>query len=287
MGKTRSALRITALALAGAMAVAGAGTAQGAGPPRPMKYVALGDSVAAGIGAGSPTANSHNCWINEEAKIRVPNSTKAYPRRVAAALGAQLDFQAYCGATVSGVRNNQTRTLSKRTKLVTVQVGANDFGFADVLLECAVLGRPCMDDLRWIQQQYLNVLPGRLDKLYDKIGLKAKNAKVVVVGYPKLVTPTFNPTCLGDGGLPNDVRTEMNGAAHTLNDVLRIEAGKHEFDFAEVEPSFKGHAICEDPEWINGFSNPLVESYHPNAAGHQALGWLVWQRVKPTAWNRP
>ncbi len=52
MGKTRSALRITALALAGAMAVAGAGTAQGAGTSRPIKYVALGDSVAAGIGAG-------------------------------------------------------------------------------------------------------------------------------------------------------------------------------------------------------------------------------------------
>ncbi|MDQ3157063.1 MAG: hypothetical protein M3Q98_10115 [Actinomycetota bacterium] len=31
---------------------------------------------------------------------------------------------------------------------------------------------------------------------------------------------------------------------------------------------FVGHAVCGDPEWINGLSNPTSDSYHPNKTGH-------------------
>ena len=43
----------------------------------------------------------------------------------------------------------------------------------------------------------------------------------------------------------------------------------------------QGHAVCDKPEWINGLSNPTVESFHRNALGHEAFGRLVWQKVKP------
>ncbi|MGP3974064.1 GDSL-type esterase/lipase family protein [Streptomyces sp. 8N114] len=262
------------------MAAPGTSTADSTAPP--LKYVALGDSVAAGIGAGAPAARSHNCWINENAGIRVPNSSRAYPKRIATALGAKLDFQAYCGATVAQVRTKQAKALTKKTRLVTVQVGANDFGFADVLIKCAIGDdEPCNNDLRWIQKQYAETLPGRLDRLYDKIKAKTSKTKtkVVVVGYPKLVNPQ-NRHCLADG-LGASSLPVMNSAAHTLNDVLRIQAAKHGFAFAEVERPFLGHAICDDQEWINGFSNPLVHSYHPNAQGQAALANLVWPHVKP------
>ena len=26
--------------------------------------------------------------------------------------------------------------------------------------------------------------------------------------------------------------------------------------------------MCDSPEWLNGLSNPIVESYHPNKTGH-------------------
>ena len=32
--------------------------------------------------------------------------------------------------------------------------------------------------------------------------------------------------------------------------------------------AFVGHAVCDDVEWLNGLSNPVGESYHPNVAGH-------------------
>ena len=38
--------------------------------------------------------------------------------------------------------------------------------------------------------------------------------------------------------------------------------------FASPTSKFIGHAVCDDVEWLNGLSSPIVESYHPNKAGH-------------------
>ncbi len=32
---------------------------------------------------------------------------------------------------------------------------------------------------------------------------------------------------------------------------------------------FVGHAVCDSPEWLNGLSSPITDSYHPNVAGHR------------------
>jgi hypothetical protein len=44
-----------------------------------------------------------------------------------------------------------------------------------------------------------------------------------------------------------------------------------------VDPrhAFSGHAICEQDAWLNGLSSPIIESYHPNAAGHLAYKRLL------------
>ena len=39
------------------------------------------------------------------------------------------------------------------------------------------------------------------------------------------------------------------------------------FGFANPTGAFIGHAVCDDPEWINGLSNPISDSYHPNQTG--------------------
>jgi hypothetical protein len=38
---------------------------------------------------------------------------------------------------------------------------------------------------------------------------------------------------------------------------------------------FIGHAVCGSPEWINGLSNPIGESYHPNVTGQANYANLV------------
>ncbi|WP_225080782.1 SGNH/GDSL hydrolase family protein [Streptomyces sp. CoT10] len=276
---------VAALALpAGTItAMQGSASAQEA---QPLQYVALGDSVAAGIGAGSPTANSvDGCWADASHTVRVTNSRLAYPRRVASALGAQLDFRAFCGANVRLTRTQQAQTLNAGTDLVTVQVGANDFGYADVLSFCYLWNPPrtsdCNRRINEIANKFATELPGRLNQLYRTIKKKAPNAKVVVVGYPQIVKPQSTLFCYGDGALPTSTHQALNRAGNALNSVLAARAAAHGFTFVDPRPSFQGHEVCGDPEWVNGVSSPKVESFHPNATGQEALGWLVWQAVKP------
>ena len=35
------------------------------------------------------------------------------------------------------------------------------------------------------------------------------------------------------------------------------------FTFKDAIPPFIGHAVCDTPEWLNGLSNPVSDSYHP------------------------
>jgi len=40
--------------------------------------------------------------------------------------------------------------------------------------------------------------------------------------------------------------------------------------FKDAIPGFVGHAVCSSSEWVNGLSNPVEESFHPNRAGHSS-----------------
>jgi hypothetical protein len=47
------------------------------------------------------------------------------------------------------------------------------------------------------------------------------------------------------------------------------------FNFVNPTSTFIGHAVCDDTEWINGLSNPIRESYHPNRSGQTGYANLV------------
>jgi hypothetical protein len=53
-----------------------------------------------------------------------------------------------------------------------------------------------------------------------------------------------------------------------MNSKLAAAASAKGFAFANPTSAFVGHAVCGDPEWLNGLSNPISESYHPNRIGH-------------------
>lgn len=281
-----SALRLSGAVLAAGLIAGITSPASAAGDPTPLKYVALGDSVAGGIGAGPSRDSVNGCFADEAETRRIANHSAAYPVRVASALKANLDFQAYCGANVRAVKNTQLRTLSKATDLVTVQVGANDFGYAKVLEKCVKGAFGSVWECNWnidrITLQYRFELPEKLDGLYAEINeRKGKNTRVIVVGYPRIVAPD-STACLNDGVMPRSTHQRMTRAATALNATLKAEALEKGFDFVDPTPSFKGHEVCGDPAWVNGIKWPyLVDSFHPNTAGHRALGWLVWQKVKP------
>jgi hypothetical protein len=105
----------------------------------------------------------------------------------------------------------------------------------------------------------------RLDLVYHAIRTRAPNAIVAAVGYPR----RFNGTdCNALTFFSSDQMTKLNAPADMLVNVTRARARGHGMLFVDVRQAFVGHAVCENPEWLNGLSNPTRESYHPNTLGH-------------------
>jgi lysophospholipase L1-like esterase len=232
------------------LTLAGTGQAQAAAGP----YTALGDSYSSGVGTRNYYPDSGSCY----------RGPQAYPVQVAARLGAPLTFVACSGAKVPDVLN-QLASLNASTAFVTVSVGGNDAGFADVITRCA-LPWPwtCTTQINNANNYIRNTLPGALDNLYSQIRAKAPNAAVAVVGYPRL----FNgEECNALARISPAEQTALNSTADLLATTIGGRAAAHGFRFVDVRAAFTGHAVCDDVEWLNGLSNPVLESYHPNPAG--------------------
>ncbi|MEQ7125501.1 SGNH/GDSL hydrolase family protein [Actinopolymorpha sp. B11F2] len=226
-------------------------------------YTALGDSYSSGVGTRSYYDDGTTC----------KRSPYAYPVLDAARLGAALTFAACSGAKVSDVRRNQLGGLSASTHYVTVSVGGNDAGFAPVIIKCAQpWPTTCWGAIDNSQAFIRNTLPGLLDGLYSAIRNAAPHARVVVVGYPRL----FNgEECNLAARISPGEQAELNATADLLATTIRARAAAHGFAFADARSAYTGHSVCDDAEWINGLSNPIGESYHPNRAGQVGYANLV------------
>lgn len=245
----RRALVVAVLAAVALLAAAAAATAQ--------KYVALGDSYSSGTGTRQYT--DAGCQ----------RSVYAYPSLIDVQRpNTDLVFAACSGATTSSVIANQVSSLTADTDIVTITVGGNDAGFSSVVTQCA-LPWPwsCTTDLDNAQAFIRTTLPGRLDAVYAEIARRSPNATVVVLGYPRLF---MGVDCNGGTFFSSDELTRMNQTADQLRDVTRARAQAARFTFVDAIGAFTGHAVCSSSEWLNGLSNPVGESYHPNRTGHSA-----------------
>ncbi|NUO90037.1 MAG: SGNH/GDSL hydrolase family protein [Dermatophilaceae bacterium] len=257
---TRSPVSRRAVA-AGLTGLVGVGAALALGSPAAAaggSYVALGDSYSSGTGTRAYISDGTSCQ----------RSVYAYPSLDAASLGLALTFRACSGATVADVTNTQLSALSSSTAYVTISVGGNDAGFADVLTECAQPAwmSNCNGAIDGAQSIINNTLPGRLSTLYSSIRTKAPNAKVIVVGYPRI----FNgEDCNAFTWFSPTEESRLNATADLLNSRTSTAAAARGFTFVNPTSKFVGHAVCDSPEWLNGLSSPVSESYHPNVAGHR------------------
>lgn len=222
-------------------------------------YVALGDSYSSGVGTRSYISDGSSCQ----------RSTYAYPSLVAAAKGYALNFRACSGATVADVTSGQLSALSSSTKYVTLSVGGNDAGFTDVLTECAqpAWASDCNSAIDGAQSYIAGTLPGRLGTLYASIKSKAPNAKVVVAGYPHIFQ---GEDCNALTWFSPEEETRLNQTADRINARISTAAAAKGFAFVNPTSRFTGHAVCDSTEWLNGLSNPISESYHPNRLGHSS-----------------
>ena len=220
-------------------------------------YVALGDSYSSGTGTRDYSLNS-GCQ----------RGPYAYPALIKADRpNTSLTFVACSGAKTADVLNNQVSSLSTSTNIVTITIGGNDAGFSDVITSCALPLVSCNGDITTAQSFISNTLPGRLNSVYAQIRSRAPNARVVVLGYPRLF---MGVDCNAGTFFSTDEMTKLNATADLLKSVTAARAAAYGFTFKDAIPSFTGHAVCSSSEWLNGLSNPVGDSYHPNRTGHRS-----------------
>jgi lysophospholipase L1-like esterase len=227
-----------------------------------VNYVALGDSYASGVGSGSYTSESGSCL----------RSTKAYPQLwTNGHAPSSFRFVACSGAKTTDVNANQLSALSSSTTLVSITIGGNDVGFADVMLTCVVYGTSsCVSAVNAAETKARTYLPGWLDTTYNGIRARAPYANVVVVDYPRFYHDLWY--CVG---LSSTSRNKINEGADVLDGVIQSAATRHGFAFADVRSAFaNGHEICDSNSWLHSVDwGNIVQSYHPTASG-QSGGYL-------------
>ncbi|MER5642650.1 hypothetical protein ABT095_37655 [Kitasatospora sp. NPDC002227] len=201
--------------------------------------------------------------------------------------------------------------LNNDTTLVTVSVGGDDARFAKVLLGCIASTSDCtapdfhltldngvVDPQPLVQYEpYLikTLLPAHLKTVYEAIYKKAPNARIVVVGYPHLFSPSPVTGCSGLGTGNQQWMNQMADALdNTISSVVsQVAAEGVTIGFVDPRAAWDaggGHWACEagGTPWVNaavawsesGSSNgtpdvPGVGTFHPTAAGQTAYAQLV------------
>ena len=249
---------IAALTIVGATApLATAATPEHRAQKR-QSYVALGDSYAAGLGAGTP-------------KDACGRSSYGYPSLIAKVGRLDLTLAACSGATMADVFSSQLASVTPDADYVTVQVGGNDVGFAPVLLLCAQpdSDATCAAGVAQGRAYLEGDFAANATALFGAVRAQAPQAKLIVVGYPRL----FNgKDCSPLVEFSAAEQSLINGTVAELNDQLAAAARRVGAKFANPASAFSGHAWCSRLPWVNGPVEPVVASFHPNVLG-QLLGY--------------
>lgn len=258
----RRAGAVTVLAVAGVALAMGVPTAASAADST-VDMVALGDSYAAGVGAG---AESGACRRTGGAYATL--WAKTAEDRVSQVLAA------CSGASSADVLAKQMDKLNDGTDLVTVTVGSNDLGLVEALKMCAdpSQAQACAVKLAEIQTAVGTTLPAGLAKMFAGIAAKAPKAKLVVTGYPL-------PFAAGADcpGLPlsPQARAAGNGLVGALNTVLAAQSKALGATYVDVSAIFAGHELCTTAPWLVGVEGLTAQTVlHPTLKG-QTDGYLA------------
>ncbi len=287
------ARRPSALLLAAMMLLAGCGSSPPASrhdAPRLASYVALGDSYTAAPLV--PRTNLDNGCLR---------STHNYPSLVARDLDvADFADRSCSGASTTDLTSAQRAgvppqldALNRRTDLVTVGIGGNDFHvFGTIVDGCTrdraadPAGAPCRAQMRASgSDRLLAVMPritAAVTSALAEIRRRAPQAKVVVVGYPQIV-PRSAPPAGACPQLPL-ARGDFSyayGVNRALDAAVRAAATATGSTWVDIWSASRGHDICSPHPWINGsVTQPdRAAAYHPFGVEQRAVARLVERAV--------
>lgn len=235
-----------------------------------LEYVALGDSYAAGVGAGSYVNDCGQSplglpsLLDERKRIELIFNAACSGARAANVFGGVPDLpEQVAGLVAAG-------ELGPQTDLVTVSAGGNDVDFGSIVNACA--SQPLYVCQEIIDARVLlarTVLAGDLDTLYAQLAVAAPNAQVIVTGYPHLFSPEFGNEPL----LSLEAQQLFNDGTDALNEVIEDRAEAAGFEFVDVTKRFDKHGIGSPATWITFTGFTAIGDLHPTAKGYKS-GYL-------------
>jgi hypothetical protein len=284
-------------------------TAGGSAPTK-LDYLALGDSYSSGEGAYSYVAGTDTATNN------CHQSLVSYPYRVAATIGITSSARsvACSGAHTYDITTghqhagNGDAALTSflpgvvpqldfvrvyRPNRVTVGIGGNDVGFAEIVKKCVIPGPDCYDTPAE-RRGLIDRMRSKFDDLviaFEKI--KNTNAeagrRVYVLAYPQVAVPSAEASCAVNVRLSPGERNFAARLVSDLNMVIKRAAERAGVFYADTEHALDHHRMCEGASdvAVNGVTvgndiAPLAdhgiflkvignESFHPNKRGNELL----------------
>lgn len=267
-------------------------------------WVALGDSYTAGV---IPAAGE----TFEVPRDGCERTDLSYPQVIDRDLGSLIDLtNVSCGAaTIEDVTFNaqepigrhlppfsedpdypfppvppQSEAVNPGTDVVTVGVGGNTLGFAEILFTCLQLGdgsggvgTPCRDDLADNIPAGLTKVGKDYDDMLATLHERAPHAKIVNVGYPTVIPEDTSKCRYNDWEqfasiTPGDLDWLRDDVLQPLNATIEKAAGEHGDAFVDLAPSSRSHSVCDAGKWVEGVFTTFptdVAFVHPNAKGHK------------------
>jgi lysophospholipase L1-like esterase len=260
--------------------------------------VALGDSYSSGEGAGNydpeTIRDGNSCH----------RSADAWPLQLATRLKLDGLSLACSGAETpevlrSGVRKGKERDVSQISRIgpppeiITITIGGNDIGFADVLGHCVgvkIGEKDCVERYALpghdLIQDDIDDLERELPGLYRAIQQAAPGSRLVVVGYPRIFPPAsagpHTPNCAAWSRISDHEAQYLNDRGHALDEAIQRAAAAAKVEYVDVEDAFDDHELrCKGASYVNrlelrlGWPPYRHESFHPNALGQARLADLV------------
>ena len=243
-------------------------------------YTAVGDSYTAAPFVPT-TSLARGCL----------RSDHDYPRLLARALGAHLRDVSCSGATTADLRRPQLLgygalrsrlrpqldAVRRDTDLVTVGLGGNDADLFATLVRHCLGGRPvtgsCWDGLTGQLGDPETVLAGtgrRVAAALRAVHRAAPDARVVLVGYPRIVDP--DRSCRALPLSPTDRRL-LAAVERRLDRALAAAAHRTATTFLDLRTRSRGHEVCSSQPWVNGpvTDQQRAAAFHPFAVEQRAV----------------
>lgn len=248
-----------------------------------INYVALGDSYSAGP-LIAPAAKRQPVLCGRS-QANYAGYLAAYLRvrslaDVACSGATTADLYASQSVRMGLPQNRGTETapqldsVTAKTDLVTIGLGGNDFQLFQNVLK-ALLGK---GDISTKFRQ-ADAIQANIEKAIDAIHERAPHARVIVVGYLRVLPE--NGVC---PALPVTLVKikQADAIQRKINASLATAARTKDATFIDSYALSSGHDMCSGAQaWVNGLNTDLLKAaaFHPFRAGMNAVAQQIYRQM--------